>query len=160
MLAFFFSPLQSDTSKLWRGNRFSRKDSRRSFAKGRCPQYRIREGDGMAQERISSRCSKEKKAEQRCKWRPRGAEPLKVQINSLIYKRTPVNRQPHQHGNPGDAPLTPQVTGFRSPGCEGMRHVPCHCPSSWDGVSYLSPGLGLWMEKHSLQEGSAAGMQP
>lgn len=32
--------------------------------------------------------AKEKKAERRCKRRPRGAEPLKAQISSLIYKRT------------------------------------------------------------------------
>lgn len=32
--------------------------------------------------------AKEKKAKWRCKQRPRGAEPLKAQISSLIYKRT------------------------------------------------------------------------
>lgn len=55
---FFFSPQQSNTSKSQRGYAFSRKDSRRSFAKGRCPQHLIREEDGTAQKHINSRYSK------------------------------------------------------------------------------------------------------
>lgn len=63
--------------------------------------------------------AKEKKVEQRCKQRPQGAEPLKAQISSLIYKGTCVNRQPHQQGNPRDAPPVPEATGFCSPQHQG-----------------------------------------
>lgn len=62
---FLFFPPQSNTSKSWRGYTFSRKDSRRSFAKGRRPQHLIKEEDGTAQKHISSRYSKreERRAE-------------------------------------------------------------------------------------------------
>lgn len=58
----FFFPRQSNISKSWRGYAFSRKDSRRSFAKGRRPQHLIREEDGTAQKHTSSRYGKREKS--------------------------------------------------------------------------------------------------
>lgn len=79
--------------------------------------------------------AKEKKAEQRCKQRPQGAEPLKAKISSLIYKQTCMNRQPHQQGNPGDAPPVPPVTGCCSPPREG--NGTCSLPHPQQPGSHL-----------------------
>lgn len=103
--------------------------------------------------------AKEKKAEQRCKQRPQGAEPLKAKISSLIYKQTCMNRQPHQQGDPGDAPPVPPVTGYCSPPREENGHVPCHIPSSQDHISCLLPVLGLWVDQFTPR-GTRAQTQP
>lgn len=100
--------------------------------------------------------AKEKKAEQRCKKRPRGAEPLKAQISSLIYKAACVNKQPHQQDNPGDAPPVPQVTGFCSPQCAGNEICSLPLPKQLGSCLLFVTGTGTTDGKHSLQEGSSA----
>lgn len=101
--------------------------------------------------------AKEKKAERRCKKRPRGAEPLKAQISSLIYKGACVNKQPHQQDNPGDAPPVPQVTGFCSPQCVGNEICSLPRPKQL-GLCLLFVTWTRTMDgKHSFQEGSCTG---
>lgn len=100
--------------------------------------------------------AKEKKAKQRCKKRPRGAEPLKAQISSLIYKAACVNKQPHQQDNPGDAPPVPQVTGFCSPQRAGNEICSLPLPKQLGSCLLFATWTGTTDGKHSLQEGSSA----